>query len=74
MRPAGRGGFGYDPLFLVARYQRTVGQLPDRVKQRLSHRAQAARRLRPVLRRLLRRRAITEKAISGPGINRRGRS
>jgi len=58
-RAVGRRGFGYDPLFFVPRYHRTVGQLPDRVKRRLSHRAQAARRLRPVLRRLLRRRAIT---------------
>lgn len=58
-RAVGRRGFGYDPLFLVPRYQRTVGQLPERVKRRLSHRAQAARRLRPILRRLLRRRAIT---------------
>jgi XTP/dITP diphosphohydrolase len=52
--PAGRNGFGYDPLFLVPRLGRTVGQLPSRVKQRLSHRAAAARRLRRALTRLLR--------------------
>jgi XTP/dITP diphosphohydrolase len=49
LRPSGRGGFGYDPLFLVPRFGKTVGQLPLRVKQRWSHRADAARRLRPML-------------------------
>jgi len=53
LRPAGSRGFGYDPLFLVPRYQKTVGQLPHRIKQRLSHRAAAARRLRPLLRKLV---------------------
>lgn len=52
-QPRGRNGFGYDPLFVVPRLGRTVAQLPAAVKQRLSHRAQAARRLRPVLRRLV---------------------
>jgi len=52
--PSGRHGFGYDPVFLVPRMGKTVGELPARVKHRLSHRAAAARRLRPVLRRLLR--------------------
>ena len=52
--PQGRRGFGYDPIFLVPGHGKTVGQLPMRVKQRLSHRARAARRLLPVLRRLAR--------------------
>lgn len=52
--PAGCRGFGYDPIFLVPRLGKTVGQLPRRVKQRLSHRAAAARRLRPTLARLAR--------------------
>ena len=51
-RPAGSLGFGYDPIFLVPRFGKTVGELPSRVKQRLSHRAAAARRMRVVLRRL----------------------
>ena len=55
LAPRGSGGFGYDPLFLVPRLGKTVGQLPASLKRRLSHRAQAARRLRPILRRLLRR-------------------
>lgn len=48
----GQGGFGYDPLFLVPTYDRTFGELPPEVKQRLSHRAAAFAQLRPVLRQL----------------------
>ena len=65
MRPAGSRGFGYDPLFLVPRYGKTVGQLPRRIKQRLSHRAAAARRLRPVLRRLVAKSALAETLTAG---------
>ena len=50
--PQGSRGFGYDPLFLVPRLGHTVGRLPASVKRRLSHRARAARRLKPILRRL----------------------
>jgi XTP/dITP diphosphohydrolase len=50
----GKGGFGYDPLFLVPEYHRTLGELSPRVKNALSHRARAVARLRPVLRRLAR--------------------
>jgi XTP/dITP diphosphohydrolase len=49
----GRGGFGYDPLFLIPEYHRTLGELSPRVKHALSHRARALARLRPVLRQLL---------------------
>ena len=48
----GSGGFGYDPLFLVPSYNRTFGELPPEIKQRLSHRAQAFAQLRPVLQKL----------------------
>ena len=43
--PHGSGGFGYDPLFSVLGDQRTAAQLPDDMKNRLSHRGQALRRL-----------------------------
>ena len=46
----GRGGFGYDPLFLVPEYGRTFGELPPEVKRQMSHRANALRQLREVLR------------------------
>jgi XTP/dITP diphosphohydrolase len=45
----GQGGFGYDPLFLIAEYHRTFGELSPRVKHALSHRARALAKLRPVL-------------------------
>lgn len=38
-------GFGYDPLFFLPEYHRTFGELSPRVKQVLSHRARAARKL-----------------------------
>jgi XTP/dITP diphosphohydrolase len=49
----GTGGFGYDPLFLVPEYGRTFGELPPEVKQRMSHRANALKQLRPVIEREL---------------------
>jgi XTP/dITP diphosphohydrolase len=47
----GTGGFGYDPLFLVPEYGKTFGELPAEVKQRMSHRANALKQLRPVIER-----------------------
>jgi XTP/dITP diphosphohydrolase len=47
--PHGTGGFGYDPLFTVPEYGRTFGELPPEVKQKMSHRANAFRELRPVI-------------------------
>lgn len=46
---AGNNGFGYDPLFLIPEYHRTFGELSSTVKQQLSHRARAFRRLIPQL-------------------------
>ncbi|HLJ11048.1 MAG TPA: RdgB/HAM1 family non-canonical purine NTP pyrophosphatase [Planctomycetaceae bacterium] len=39
--PRGDGGFGYDSYFLIREYHRTFGELPSRVKHRISHRARA---------------------------------
>ncbi|MFO0974161.1 MAG: RdgB/HAM1 family non-canonical purine NTP pyrophosphatase [Phycisphaerae bacterium] len=47
--PRGAGGFGYDPHFLVPGLGRTTAELPLAEKNRVSHRGQALRRLRPVL-------------------------
>jgi XTP/dITP diphosphohydrolase len=62
--PRGRGGFGYDPLFLLPRRGKTVGQLPARAKERLSHRAIAARRMRPVIQRMALKRSSSR--VAGP--------
>jgi len=43
--PRGTGGFGYDPLFLVAGTRKTAAELAPAEKNRISHRALAARRL-----------------------------
>lgn len=37
----GTGGFGYDPLFIVAGGSRTAAELPEAEKNRVSHRGQA---------------------------------
>ncbi len=37
----GTGGFGYDPLFIVAGGTRTAAEMPDAEKNRVSHRGQA---------------------------------
>jgi XTP/dITP diphosphohydrolase len=47
--PRGTGGFGYDPLFLVAAQGRTMAELPLEEKNRLSHRAAAFRALAAAL-------------------------
>lgn len=41
--PRGTGGFGYDPLFIPEGYERTFGELPEEIKQQISHRARALR-------------------------------
>jgi len=48
-RPAGRSGFGYDPLFIPDEHDQTVAELGDVVKNRLSHRARALAALKPRL-------------------------
>jgi XTP/dITP diphosphohydrolase len=53
--PAGAGGFGYDPVFLVPGLGKTVAQLGDDEKNAISHRGNAMRRLRPLLDGLLQR-------------------
>ncbi len=51
--PAGAGGFGYDPLFIVSEYHRTFGELSHEVKGVISHRGRAMRALLPALVRAL---------------------
>lgn len=53
--PRGSGGFGYDPIFEPSSEPpggRTLGLWSAAEKHRISHRARAARRMAPVLRRL----------------------
>ena len=39
--PRGAGGFGYDPYFIVAGDDRTVAEMPEAEKNRVSHRGKA---------------------------------
>ncbi len=43
LEPRGNGGFGYDPIFLPADCPGTAAQLDPKVKNEVSHRAQALR-------------------------------
>ena len=47
--PCGTHGFGYDPIFFVPEYGMTCAELAPEVKNRISHRAQAAQRARVLL-------------------------
>ncbi len=40
----GTNGFGFDPLFLIKRYNKTFGELPSSVKAKISHRARALKK------------------------------
>jgi XTP/dITP diphosphohydrolase len=49
----GRGGFGYDPIFLLPELGRTMAELYPDEKNRLSHRARAAMNTKPILIKML---------------------
>ncbi len=48
--PVGENGFGYDPIFYVPRFGRTMAQLDPAEKDAISHRGQATRRMADLLR------------------------
>ena len=47
--PRGTRGFGYDPIFVPAGWDRTMAELTDQEKDRISHRGRALRALRAAL-------------------------
>ena len=49
----GERGFGYDPIFIIPRYGKTVGELSITEKNRLSHRGKALRKLKKILKRYI---------------------
>jgi XTP/dITP diphosphohydrolase len=55
--PRGSGGFGYDPLFVVAGADRTMAELSADEKNVVSHRARALAALRPIIEGVLAERA-----------------
>jgi XTP/dITP diphosphohydrolase len=48
----GENGFGYDPIFVVPKFGKTMAELPPEIKNKISHRALAALKAREVLRKL----------------------
>ncbi len=51
--PVGTGGFGYDPVFYLPDWGKTMAQLPPSTKHTISHRGQAVAAIAPLLRRTL---------------------
>ncbi len=54
--PAGTGGFGYDPIFIVPGYRKTFGQLGPAIKHRLSHRSKALAKAHKLLQKYIEKR------------------
>ncbi len=53
--PRGKFGFGYDSLFIISEYKRTFAQLSPFLKNKLSHRSQALRKVRKILEKIIER-------------------
>jgi len=51
-KPRGEHGFGYDPVFYLPEFGKTMAELPLEIKNQVSHRGQAAREVSQVLERL----------------------
>ena len=51
-RPRGSRGFGYDPIFIPDGFEQTFAELPEEVKNKISHRAKAIRRFQADLSKL----------------------
>ncbi len=52
-RPAGSGGFGYDPILLIPEYGVTSAELTIEQKNRISHRGKALEAMKTELRQIL---------------------
>jgi len=50
--PRGKRGFGYDPIFYLPSYEKTMAEIEPQLKNRLSHRALAMEKAKVLLRRM----------------------
>ena len=50
--PRGEKGFGYDPMFIPKGYDKTLGELDDDVKSKISHRGKALALAKPIIKML----------------------
>ena len=53
----GDKGFGYDPMFIPSGFEKTLGELDDEVKSKISHRGKALALAKPIIQ-MLRRKDI----------------
>jgi len=63
--PRGSGGFGYDPLFLVAGTDKTMAELGHEEKNKISHRARAFDKLRLVIEKVVAERDQLTRKVCG---------
>ncbi len=47
--PRGEKGFGYDPMFIPAGFEKTLGELDDDIKSGISHRGKALALAKPII-------------------------
>jgi len=45
----GKNGFGYDPLFLIPRFNKTFGELDPAIKAKMSHRFRALKKFKKLI-------------------------
>lgn len=52
--PRGKSGFGYDPVFVYPRYNKTFAELGHKIKNKVSHRAKALKKAKSIILKYLR--------------------
>lgn len=63
--PRGTNGFGYDPLFVVEGTDKTMAELSEDEKNRISHRAKAFAKMRLVIEKVIAERDVAIRNVCG---------
>ena len=53
VNPRGKWGFGYDPIFIVPEYDKTFAELGEEIKNRISHRGKALKKMSKIVDKLV---------------------